>query len=389
MTNLPSGWTEVALGDAFSSVQSGKNVKQNKTGAGTPVTRIETISSGVVDSARVGWTEEHVAASDRSWMKPGDLLFSHINSPDRVGQVALYESSPPQLLHGINLLRLRPDPNVLDSRFALHLFRTPTFRMKVRQFVNQAVNQASISATNLKGISISIPALKEQRRIAAILDKADELRAKRRAAFEQLDSLTQAIFLDMFGHPLDESTDAREPIARLGRVTTGRTPPSSKAGMFGGPVPFVTPGDLESGRSPVRTLTNAGAAASRVVRPGATLVCCIGAIGKVGRADVPSAFNQQINAVEWNDRVTDEYGYAVMKAIKPLIKSRGASTTLPLLNKSDFQALEIPLPPVERQRLFGKRIRACRELASDQRRAAESAELLYGSIAARAFRGEL
>jgi type I restriction enzyme S subunit len=50
-------------------------------------------------------------------------------------------------------------------------------------------------------LEIPLPPLPEQRRIAEVLDRAEALRAKRRAALAQLDSLTQAIFMEMFGDP--------------------------------------------------------------------------------------------------------------------------------------------------------------------------------------------
>ena len=162
-------------------------------------------------------------------------------------------------------------------------------------------------------LGLPLPPLPEQRRIAEILDKADALRAKRRAALAQLDTLTQSIFLDMFGDPATNPKGWPVGALRsLGRVTTGGTPPSAKEGMFDGAIPFITPGDLESGQPIKRTVTDAGAEASRTVDSGATLVCCIGAtIGKIGKSTVRSAFNQQLNAVEWGERVHAEYGCAV------------------------------------------------------------------------------
>ena len=65
----------------------------------------------------------------------------------------------------------------------------------------QWVNQATVWPQRLLALRYPLPPLPEQRRIAEILDKADALRAKRRAALAQLDTLTQSIFLDMFGDP--------------------------------------------------------------------------------------------------------------------------------------------------------------------------------------------
>ena len=60
----------------------------------------------------------------------------------------------------------------------------------------------SIDIELLEHFRLPLPPLPEQRRIAAILDKADELRAKRRAALAQLDGLAQSVFVEMFGDPI-------------------------------------------------------------------------------------------------------------------------------------------------------------------------------------------
>ena len=54
----------------------------------------------------------------------------------------------------------------------------------------------------IRQLEIPLPPLAEQRRIAEVLDRAEALRAKRRAALAQLDSLTQSLFLDLFGDPV-------------------------------------------------------------------------------------------------------------------------------------------------------------------------------------------
>jgi type I restriction enzyme S subunit len=243
----------------------------------------------------------------------------------------------------------------------------------------------------LKRSSVVLPPLPEQRRIAEILDKADALQAKRRAALAQLDTLTQSIFLDMFGDPATNPKGwPRKEIRVLAKVSTGGTPPSAKPGMFGGPIPFITPGDLESDESVKRTLTEAGADESVTVRRGATFVCCIGAtIGKIGKAGTRSAFNQQINAVEWGEAVDDTYGLHVLRFFKPTIVAWGASTTLPILKKSAFERIEVPVPPLDLQRDFSQRIDEVERIRSSCRKALGSLLEMFGSLQSRAFHGEL
>ena len=238
-------------------------------------------------------------------------------------------------------------------------------------------------------IRIPLPPLPEQRRIAEILDKADALRSKRRAAIAHLHTFIQSIFLDMFGDPA--TNPKRWPMAvlrSLGRVTTGATPPSANEGMFDGAIPFITPGDLESDQPFKRTVTDAGARASRTVGPGATLVCCIGAtIGKIGKSTVRSAFNQQINAVEWGERIHAEYGCEVMRFFKPTIVTWGSSTTLPILKKSLFERIEIPVPPVTDQQEFALRLERVERLRATLRVALSKSNELFSTLQAVAFGG--
>ncbi|WCT24455.1 restriction endonuclease subunit S [Acidovorax temperans] len=256
--------------------------------------------------------------------------------------------------------------------------------------MNRAAAVPGLNREDAYRVEILLPPLEEQRRIAAILDQAETLRTQRRTALALLDSLTQSLFLDMFGDP---ATNPRKwPVKRLkdlGQVITGGTPPSSKEGMFDGPIPFITPGDLESEEPVRRSVTEAGAKEVNVVRAGATLVCCIGAtIGKVGIAQKDSAFNQQLNAVVWGNHISDNYGYEVMRFFKPTIISWGASTTLPILKKSSFEQIEIPVPPVPLQELFTDRLKHISNLKGLHKSALLGFDNLFNALQSRAFAGE-
>ena len=286
---------------------------------------------------------------------------------------------------------IRAHPTCADPRYLLHFLRQDQIRADGQRKMTGSAGQRRVPEHFLANLEIPLPPLPEQRRIAAILDQADALRAMRRAALAKLDEMAQAIFVEMFGDPVRNSRAFPiTSVKRLGRVQTGSTPPSSREGMFGGSVPFVTPGDLGSGEPARRTVTDEGAAASRVVRAGATLVCCIGAtIGKMDKARERSAFNQQINAIEWASSVNDDYGYYALTFFKRKIASDGASTTLPILRKSLFEKIEIPVPEWCRQNEFSKRVKAIEELNSIQRFQLMEEESLFASLQYDAFRGEL
>jgi len=98
-----------------------------------------------------------------------------------------------------DILPVLPGPD-LDRSYLAWLLLTPEMVALANSRATGA-NLPRLSPTSLAELRIPLPPLPEQRRIAEILDKADALRAKRRAALAQLDTLTQSIFLDMFGDP--------------------------------------------------------------------------------------------------------------------------------------------------------------------------------------------
>lgn len=311
-------------------------------------------------------------------VRPGTVLLSFKLSIGKVGisAVPLYTNE------AIAALPIKDEQKV-DSRYLLRALEA----MRLADGANRAAMGATLNKKSLAKVRVPVPSLPEQRRIAAILDQADAIRAKRRAALNQLVELEQSIFYEMFP---PAASFPMEPIGDLGLVTTGKTPSTALDGMFGGTVPFVTPGDLGSQKEVARTLSEAGAAASRVVRAGATFVCCIGAtIGKVAPALERSAFNQQINAVEWRENIDDAYGLAIMRNSKSVIVARGASTTLPLLPKSQFAMIKIPVPPIASQRSFAARVALVDTQRAAVRRALASDDELFASLQSRAFRREL
>ena len=96
---------------------------------------------------------------------------------------------------------LRPDKDKLDSRFLFHWVKTGVFVQRMVDVATGA-NYPAVSDAKIKASKIPLPPLAEQKRIAGILDAADALRAKRREALAQLDTLLQSTFLDMFGDPV-------------------------------------------------------------------------------------------------------------------------------------------------------------------------------------------
>ncbi|MBR7970229.1 restriction endonuclease subunit S [Burkholderia cenocepacia] len=152
-----------------------------------------------------------------------------------------------------------------------------------------------------------------------------------------------------------QSNRRRVCLAELGRIVTGKTPPSSLEGSFGGRVPFITPSDYDGSKFIFRTarcLTSIGENAVRSARipAGAVMVTCIGSdMGKVALSEREAFTNQQINSLIVEDGVTAEYVYYNLLMRKSELRAKASGSAQPILNKSAFGAVEIELPSIEEQ----------------------------------------
>ena len=186
--------------------------------------------------------------------------------------------------------------------------------------------------------------------------------------------------------------------AQIGEVTTGFTPPTADAENFGGDTPFFKPTDLDAGENVVvarEYLSKKGTAKGRLLPAGSVLVTCIGAtIGKTGLARVNCATNQQINAVTPHAMVVDS-GFVYSWTVSPFgfkqILDNASATTLPILNKSKFESLAIPIPPIaEQHRIVAevdRRLSLLRETETQVDANLQRADRLRQSILSRAFSG--
>ncbi|WP_181021055.1 restriction endonuclease subunit S [Campylobacter hyointestinalis] len=146
--------------------------------------------------------------------------------------------------------------------------------------------------------------------------------------------------------------------ARLGSIfstLTGSTPATKDKSLYGEEYPFYKPADLNGGfmiTDSIDHVSEKGYLSGRIVVPDTVLVTCIGAtIGKTGIIRNAGICNQQINAILPRSEINTEYVYFLMcsKYEQNQIYVNASATTLPLLNKSQFDKLLVPIPPIMAQ----------------------------------------
>ena len=197
-------WELKKIGECFSYIKNGANIKQTKGAGGYPITRIETLSGGVFNRDRLGYADVVDLEQYKDYiLESGDLLVSHINSKTYIGRTVVYEGKQGEnIIHGMNLLRLKHNRSLINSAFLCYYTQSVSFKLDIMRIRKDAVNQSSFAISDFKKIRIPVPVLATQLSIVSELDKINKLIQIKKEQLKDYDTLAQSIFYEMFGDPV-------------------------------------------------------------------------------------------------------------------------------------------------------------------------------------------
>ena len=336
--------------------------------------------------------EEHEGI--RYGLQNGDVL---ICEGGEAGRAAIWDGRIAGMKFQKALHRVRCRPQ-LFNRYLVHRLRADYLSGRLADYCTGATIK-HLTGQDLARYRFPLPPYEEQRRIAEILDKADALRAKRRAALAQLDTLTQSIFLDMFGDPAINSKGW--PTARLGsvctRITDG-THQSPKWSETGHPFLFVS--NIVSGELTFDTAklisdeTHADLTRRCPIEIGDVLYSTVGSYGvpALVRTARKFAFQRHIAHLKPDRSVLEPEFLRAMLASPPLKRqadnvARGVAQKT--VNLADIREFVVCKPPLGAQREFTARFANINRLRSRNTASAAHLDALFASLQHRAFRGEL
>ena len=166
---------------------------------GTPVVMPQDMHDGRVTTTRIARVDElHAKRLRQHALRRGDIAFSRRGD---VARFAVITEAEEGWLCGTGSIRIRLNCPDIDIGYLRRYLNQPSIGAWLEHNA-KGVTMPNLNTTIVRALPLAYPPLPEQRRIAAILDQADALRAKRREALAQLDSLTQSIFIEMFGDPM-------------------------------------------------------------------------------------------------------------------------------------------------------------------------------------------
>lgn len=292
---------------------------------------------------------------------------------------------------------IRPAPS-LNSRFFYHLSQTSDFQEALRRSANKS-SQAGVYLGRLKEIEFLFPTLDEQRRIAAILDKAAAIRRKRQESLRLTDEFLRSVFLEMFGDPVTNPKKWREICFGhlAGDTFRSGLSPSHRGRVL--TLSSITSGQFTS-RHTKAALFDRSPSSSQLLSRKTFLVCRgngnrtlvgVGVFPNCDSEDV--CFPDTMIGVNPNrELVTQAYLEHIWRSssVRRQLESMARTTNGTYkINQGSLEKVTFPLPPLpeqERLALISDQTRSLRDRSLIQ---LTKIDMLFSSLQQRAFGGEL
>ena len=291
--------------------------------------------------------------------------------------------------------------------YLFYFLRTP-------DTVNLATSRCSganlprLSPKQLASFKIPLPPFAEQKRIAGILDAADALRAKRREALAELDTLLQSTFLDMFGDPVTNPMGWH--VGRLEDCFSA-TRAGTCCGPFGSAlkkheyvedgipvwgIDNVKPNQFIQERSLFITPAKFAQLRRYSVEPGDILISRAGTVGRMCVA-MPaveqSIIGSNLIRLTLNPGAMLPAYFACLYTFcgerLPSLRASSSDRSYSFLNTTRLKQLVLPVPPLNRQHRFAAIVESVEEQKTRQRAHLAELDTLFASLQSRAFRGDL
>ncbi|EKO3780987.1 restriction endonuclease subunit S [Vibrio metschnikovii] len=389
-------WPTVKLEDVFEIVRGGsprpidQYITEESDGLNWISIKDASNSGKYITKTKLKIKKEGLSKS--RLVKPGDFLLTNSMS---FGRPYIMKTSG--CIHD-GWLALTGDPEKVDADFFYYLLGSNLLKSKFAALAKGAVVK-NLNINLVKGVQILLPPLETQKQIAAVLEKADQLRKDCQQMEQELNSLAQSVFIDMFGDPVTNPKGwDMKALSDLAIIVTGNTPSRAKPEYYGSYIEWIKSGNINTPSDYLTIaeeyLSESGKKVGRVVQSGSVLMTCIAGspdcIGNVAIADREVAFNQQINAlVPIEKKLNTDFLYILLKVAKKIIQSASTNSMKGMISKSKLESIQLPFPSYDEQCDFSAIYRKLQKVLKEQQEQVIETELMFNSLMQKAFKGEL
>jgi type I restriction enzyme, S subunit len=360
--------------------------------SGTPIIRIQNLNDELKPFNYCGFEVER-----RFHVQSGDLLFSWSGTPGTSFGAFFWNRGRGFLNQ--HIFRVDLDETLISKEYLRMALNSQL--PVIMGHAHGGVGLQHITKGKLESVEIPLPPLPEQRRIAAILDKAEALRTKRREALAQLDRLAQSIFVEMFGDPVaNPKRYPMVPLLELVEPERGIAYGIVQRGVdCEDGVPVLRIKDLTDDQIDVQALKRTSPAISAqyrrtVLKGGEIAISIRGTVGRcciVPKALTGGNVSREIALVPLRLNTSPVLVLQVLRSpsVQRLIADEVKGVAQSGINLEDLRQLLVVQPPDEDVKRYEANVAVVARLLRDAGSALSNLDQLVAALQYRAFRGEL
>ena len=377
-------WPVKQLGD-ICEVLNGFAFKSDKyVDKGVRVIRITNVQHGYIEDNEPKFYPKNECDRLHQYMlKENDLLMSLTGN---VGRVGLLDGKylPAALNQRVACLRIKSD-NV-ELKYLFHHLNSELFETRCIQSA-KGIAQKNMSTEWLKEYPIPIPPLSEQARIVEELDQLSNIIEKKRQQLSELDNLAQSIFYDMFGDPV--TNEKGWEVKKLGEVGffargVSKHRPRNAPELMGGSMPLIQTGDVANSGMYITdynsTYSELGVQQSKVWEAGTLCITIAATIGKCSILTFDACFpDSVVGYIGKKEFICNEYVYYLFGCLQSILEANAPAVAQKNINLKVLNLLEVPLPPLELQKLFAQKIEAIEKEKELIKQSIKETEELFNS----------
>lgn len=326
----------------------------------------------------------------------GDILVTNMGT---VGRACVVPIGTEKSIISSHLIKVSVDQSKADPTYLCWMLNSSPLVVAQIKAKSHGAIMAGFNSSLLKSLQIPLPPLAEQKRIAAILDAADALRAKRRESLVQLDTLLQSTFLEMFGDPVANPKGwDQKPIQDVFDVARGGSPrpiqeylTDSEDGLN-----WIMIGDANEGSryitSTKKRIRREGLKKSRMVRSGDFLLTNSMSFGKPYILRTDGCIHDGWLVLSPKDkRMSADYFYSLLStdALYREFARRASGAVVKNLNTSLVKQVPVAVPPLDEQDRFAANVGSVESQKKLLQSHLSELDTLFASLQSHAFSGEL
>ena len=299
----------------------------------------------------------------------GDVLITKDSeTPDDIGVPAVVREEIADLVCGYHLAILRPMKSALDGEYLHYALGTSNAKRQFQMYAN-GITRFGLRAGDIERISILLPALPEQRTIAAILSSVDDAIEKTQAVIDQVQVVKRGLMQELLTrglpgwHTRFKQTEIGEipeewevvELVSVATVERGKFAhrPRSEPRFYGGQYPFIQTGDVAACDGFIdtysQTLNEDGLAISKLF-PSETIAITIAAnIGSTGIATFDVAFPDSLIGIQAGPRIDTRFLELILRTRKRDLDRLAPESAQKNINLNTLKPLKIPLPDITEQ----------------------------------------